>query len=209
MQTFTQLLEAWGLAFVVLNVLADQSGLPVPSYPTLIAASAFAPQAGYSPVHVAVLAVVSALVADAAWYVAGLRKGRSVLCGLCRATRMPDACVRSTESAFLRFGLPSLLVVKFLPGFSALSATLAGATRMSPARYFAVDIGGAVIWAGTAVVLGVVFHEVVADAIIALTQFGRYAALAIAMALGSYLAVRAYRGRSSQPASADDSASAP
>ena len=141
MQTFTQLLEAWGLAFVVLNVLADQSGLPVPSYPTLIAASALAPQAGYSPVQVAVLAVISALVADAAWYVAGLRKGRSVLCGLCRASRMPDACVRSTESAFLRFGLPSLLVVKFLPGFSALSATLAGATRMSPARYFAVDIG--------------------------------------------------------------------
>lgn len=82
MHTFTQLLEAWGLAFVVLNVLADQSGLPIPSYPTLIAASALAPQAGYAPVHVAAVAVIAAFLADAAWYVAGVRRGRSVLCAL-------------------------------------------------------------------------------------------------------------------------------
>jgi rhodanese-related sulfurtransferase len=86
-----------------------------------------------------------------------------------------------------------LLVVKFVPGFSALSAALAGSTRMSPVRYFAVDLVGAALWAGTAVLIGDVFRETVSDAVEAATGFGRYGVLAVIVALAMYALWRAYR----------------
>lgn len=193
MQTLIELLEAWGLGLVALNVLADQSGLPLPSYPTLVVASALAPRDVYGVWLIAVVAVLAALAADAGWYFAGARMGRAVLRGLCRATQMPDSCVRRTESTFLRFGLPALLVVKFVPGFSALSAALAGSTRMSPVRYFAVDFVGAAVWAGTAVLIGDVFRETVNDALVAVTGYGRYGVFAVIVVLGMYALWRAYR----------------
>lgn len=198
MDTLAELLGAWGLGFVVVNVLADQSGLPLPSSPTLIAAAALGPAAGLEVSLVWAAAVAAALVADAGWYVAGAHTGRRVLCTLCAAARAPDACVSTTEATFARFGLPSLLIAKFVPGLSALTAALAGSTRLAPVRYFAVDLVGAALWAGTAVVLGVVFRDAVSDAIALLAQFGRYGvlgALAAAGVFGVWLVRRRWRRR--------------
>jgi membrane protein DedA with SNARE-associated domain len=42
MQQLVFLLEQYGLTFVFLHVLAEQAGIPLPAYPTLIVASALA-----------------------------------------------------------------------------------------------------------------------------------------------------------------------
>jgi hypothetical protein len=69
------------------------------------------------------------MIADLAWYFAGSRLGRPVLRTLCRISLSPDSCVRQTESIYLRWGAPSLLVAKFIPGFAAVATALAGAIR--------------------------------------------------------------------------------
>ena len=42
------MIQEYGLAFVFVNVLAVQAGLPIPAYPTLIVAGAYAVAGGPS-----------------------------------------------------------------------------------------------------------------------------------------------------------------
>lgn len=182
MQLLLSLLEQYGLAFVFLHVLAEQAGLPLPAYPTLIVASALVSKADYTVPQLVIAAVAAAVIADFAWYLAGSRLGRSVLRTLCRISLSPDSCVRQTESIYLRFGAPSLLFAKFVPGFAAVATALAGSMRTGVGVFLLFDTLGALLWAGVAVALGVVFQDAVNEVLEVLEQFGRWGLIAIATA---------------------------
>jgi len=190
MQLLLSLLEQYGLAFVFLHVLAEQAGFPLPAYPTLIVASALASRANYTIPELVAAAVVAAVIADSAWYVAGSRLGRSVLRTLCRISLSPDSCVRQTESVYLRLGAPSLLFAKFVPGFAAMATALAGSLRTRVGVFLLFDTLGALLWAGVAVALGVVFQHAVNDVLDVLEQFGKWGLIAIAAAFALFIALK-------------------
>ena len=107
----------------------EQAGIPLPAYPTLIIAAALTPRAGYTGPEIAAVAVVADVIADFGWYYSGVRMGRPVLSRLCRISLSPDSCVRQTESLYLQWNAPSLLVAKFFPGFAAVATALAGSVK--------------------------------------------------------------------------------
>ncbi len=74
---------------------AEQAGLPVPAYPTLIVAGASLAEPGGDPDGCSSPAVLAALIADTFWYVTGRRFGMRVLRTLCRISLSPDSCVRA------------------------------------------------------------------------------------------------------------------
>ena len=98
------LIQQYGLGFVFLNVLALQAGVPIPAYPTLIVAGAYAATMGPPVYALVAIGVLAAVIADTGWYLAGRRFGTRVLKTLCRVSLSPDSCVRQTESIFTRFG---------------------------------------------------------------------------------------------------------
>src|SRR5829696_1697501 len=126
METFLALIQQYGLAFVFVNVLLLQAGLPVPAYPTLIITGALAAKGGAPLWALVAVAVAAALIADLIWYFAGRRFGSSVLKTICRISLSPDSCVRQTESIFARWGARSLAVAKFFPGFASVATSMAG-----------------------------------------------------------------------------------
>jgi hypothetical protein len=65
--------------------------------------------------------------------------------------------VRQTENAFLKYGLKSLLVSKFVPGLNAVAAPLAGNSRSSYGRFLLYDIAGATLWSGAYLAVGYLF----------------------------------------------------
>jgi hypothetical protein len=67
--------------------------------------------------------------------------------------------VRDTEANFERWGMKSLLVAKFVPGFSTVAPPLAGATKRSTVEFLIYDTAGSFIWAGVAVAAGRVFFR--------------------------------------------------
>ncbi len=91
-------------------LLAEQTVVPLPSIPLLLACGALA-RNGTLRFH-AVLACGAAacLIADNLWFQLGRRRGGKILRFVCRVTLEPDSCVRRTENAFLKYGLRSLLV---------------------------------------------------------------------------------------------------
>ena len=190
MSTLVEWLAAYGLGFAFLNVLAEQIGLPVPAYPVLILTGALSVDGRYAWPALLAVTVLACLIADLAWYAAGRRYGSAVLRTICRISISPDSCVRQTESLFERWGIWSLLVAKFVPGFGTLATALSGNLRLPLAAFIAVDTLGALLYAGIGIGLGVMFHTAVDDVVAVFENLGRIGLVVLVVAVLLFLASR-------------------
>jgi membrane protein DedA with SNARE-associated domain/rhodanese-related sulfurtransferase len=191
MQVLLTLIEQYGLWLVFANVLALQLGLPVPAYPTLIVVGATIARSDFGLLQVVGVAVSASLMADLVWFMAGRRFGRRVLRLMCRLSLSPDSCVRQTENIYERWGAPSLMIAKFVPGFAAVATGMAGSMHTPLARFVFFDAIGALLWSGAAATLGWVFRNAVNEVIAVLEQAGRWGLAALTLALAVYLAAKA------------------
>lgn len=177
----------YGYSLVFLTVLAENLGLPVPSYPLVLVASALATQFRFTVGGVVAASAIAALVGDGVWYVVGRISGRPILRTLCSVSLNPDSCVSRTENLFWRHGLKSLLVAKFLPGLNTVTPPLAGMLKISPLRFVLFDLGGIGLWTGSAVALGVTFRFQVEWLLHRLATFGQVALLIVAVPLAAWV----------------------
>ena len=136
-------------AVIFLYVFADQIGIPLPAVPALLAIGALA-AVGKVNVGLALLSsVVASLLADTVWYALGRMRGSHVLRLLCKISLEPDSCVRRTEDVFLRYGVRSLIVAKFVPGLSTVAPPLAGMVGVGVPRFALYSALAALLWAAT------------------------------------------------------------
>jgi len=151
--------ERYGYLLLFLWVLAEQAALPFPSAPLLIAVGAVIREGRLSAIPAIACCVAGSLVADCVWFQLGRHRGKGVLKFLCRLSLEPDSCVRLTENAFIRYGLKTLLIVKFVPGLNAVAAPLAGDSGISPGLFVVVDVLGVVIWSASYMGVGYIFTD--------------------------------------------------
>src|SRR5579872_2295384 len=172
-----QFLIRHGYVVLFVWILAEQGAVPLPSIPLLLACGALA-RAGKLSLAIAMLyGLAGCLIADNVWFQLGRVRGGRILRFLCRISLEPDSCVRQTENAFLRYGLRSLLVSKFVPGLNAVAAPMAGSSGARRTRFLLYDTLGALLWLGTYIGLGYLFSD----------QLENVAAYALRM--GSWLVV--------------------
>jgi len=151
--------ERHGYSLLFFWLLAEQSAIPVPSVPLLLAAGALIRTGRLHMLPATTCCVVAALIADTIWFQLGRHRGRRILRLLCRVSLEPDSCVRQTENAFLKYGMNSLLVSKFISGLNAVAAPLAGNSKASYWRFLLYDGAGASIWSLTFLAAGYLFSE--------------------------------------------------
>lgn len=187
-QSILQLIEEHGLLIVFLNVLIEQAGAPVPAYPILVVTGALHGSSGNSAFSLVGVAVLGAMIADYGWYLAGRRYGARLLSMLCRISLSPDTCIRQTESIYLRWGPPSLMVAKFIPGFASLASVLAGTVGTRKRSFLLFDSIGAALWAGSAIYLGSLFSSAVDELLDVLVHLGVLGAMLLAAALALFIA---------------------
>ncbi|HSP34309.1 MAG TPA: VTT domain-containing protein [Thermoanaerobaculia bacterium] len=183
MHRLVALIVRYGTPLVWFNVFLEQIGAPIPAVPTLVLAGALSRNGKMSSTAILAGSVAASLLADYIWFLLGRRFGYRVLKTICRISLSPDSCVRETESRFERWGMPSLLIAKFIPGFSTVAPPLAGATGGNALEFLLYDFGGAVLWAGSAVAGGRIFFRAVDRILGALESLGGWAAVIIACAL--------------------------
>ena len=140
-------------------VLLEQMGLPIPAAPLLIAAGALARAGKMNLTFAVALAFIAVILADLLWYSLGRYRGGRILKVLCRISLEPDSCVRRTENLFVRHGVHSLFVAKFVPGLNTAAPTLAGLFRMPVRRFMIFASLGAFFWVVTVTSLGLIFSE--------------------------------------------------
>lgn len=195
MQEITGLLAHHGLAFVFLNVLLVQAGAPVPAVPTLMLAGALAMGGAMSLPAIVAVAIVASLLGDLIWYCLGRIYGVRVLRFLCRVSLSPDSCVRETEDKFMRWGAPSLVFAKFIPGFAAVAPPLAGASRIGLAPFLGYSAISAALWSGLAAGAGMMFAPQIEWLLGELEQMGGYALMMLAVALALFIVVKWWQRR--------------
>ncbi len=165
-------------------VLLEQLGLPIPAAPLLVAAGALARGGKMNLTFVVALAFVAATLADLFWYFLGRYRGGRILKLLCRISLEPDSCVRRTENLFVRHGVQSLLVAKFIPGLNTAAPSLAGIFRMPVRRFLIFDCLGGFFWVATVTSVGLIFS----DQLEAIAQrWGGGLAAALAGGLAAYV----------------------
>jgi membrane protein DedA with SNARE-associated domain/rhodanese-related sulfurtransferase len=160
----SQTLQQDAASLVFLNVLLQQIGLPVPAVPTLLLAGSLAATTGQLG-KVLAAAIVASVLADWLWYLAGRAFGYRVLAGLCKLSINPGSCVSQTEARFIRWGLGSLVIAKFIPGFSTVAPPIAGSLRMALGPFLLAAAAGAALWAGLALGTGWLLRAEVQTAI--------------------------------------------
>ena len=190
MEQLVELIQHYGLAFVFVNVLMLQAGLPVPAYPTLIVTGALVARGGAPLWELLAVAVAAALIADVCWYLAGRRYGGRVLQSICRVSLSPDSCVRQTESIFARWGARSLAVAKFIPGFASVATSMAGVVRVPAWKFALFDAIGATLWSGVAIGLGYAFSGAINQVLAAFETLGKVGLWLVAGGFLAYIAVR-------------------
>ncbi len=183
MHELTIHLLRYGLALIFANVFLEQVGAPIPALPTLIVAGALAQRGRMDLWPVLGVALLGSLLADTVWFLIGRWQGHRVLRTVCRLSLSPDSCVRGTEDLFERAGMPSLLYAKFIPGYNTIAPPLAGAMNKTLISFLFWDALGSLLWLGSGVTLGYVFHHAVNQLLKHLEDLGFWAGVVLAVGL--------------------------
>ncbi len=168
-------------------VLAEQIGLPIPAVPVMMAAGALAGSGQLSLAAALALAAIASLVSDTIWYCIGRTRGGRVLGWLCRISLEPDSCVRRTQHTFSVHGAQSLLIAKFVPGFSTAAPPLAGVIGMPVLRFVIFTGLGGLIWAGLFIGLGWLFSNQLEMAAVYVKTMGSWVGALLGAAFGAYI----------------------
>ena len=142
MNAIVELLVKHGYSVLFASVFARQMWLPIPAALVLIAAGALA-ASGRMTLAVALgLAILACLLADIVWYEAGRRWGDQILHFIYGLALDPDAASRRSKEAFVRHGVRTLMLAKFVVGLDAATPPLAGLSGTSRTRFIAFDAIG-------------------------------------------------------------------
>jgi membrane protein DedA with SNARE-associated domain len=185
------LLAQHGLTLVFLNVIVAQLGLPIPALPMLIVSGALLADGTIHVLPLAAVVMVGSLLGDTPWYFAGRRYGYRILRTLCRISLEPDSCVKQTENIFTRWGPPSLLVAKYIPGFSTVAPPLAGTMHVGLCRFLAYSAVAALLWAAVPVLAGFFFRREVELVLMRIETMGAGAVAVIGGVILVYVGFKA------------------
>jgi membrane protein DedA with SNARE-associated domain/rhodanese-related sulfurtransferase len=194
-QSFVALFSQYGLLVVIVNVLLDAIGLPVPALPTLILAGSLAAISVGSATDLFLGTVGASLIGETGWYLAGRRYGSRVMKLLCRISISPDSCVGETQLRFERWGSSALIVSKFVPGLSIIAPPLAGATAMSWSRFLIYSALGSAVWAIVGLGSGIALRAQIAALLPLLQRVGSTLVEVLIAALVAYIAYKYYQRR--------------
>ena len=190
MDDVTQFLIRHGGLVLFAVVLAEQVGLPIPAVPVLLAAGALAGAGKMNLALAVVWGLTACFIGDLIWYYLGRYRGRQVLSLLCRISLEPDSCVRRTEDLFVRQGMRSLIIAKFIPGLGTITPALAGLFKVRIAQFLLYDGIGALLWTVAFIAPGYLFSNQLEKLAEHAARFGSLLIVLVVAALILYIAYK-------------------
>jgi len=188
-------LARYGLLLVFLNILLDQSGLPIPAVPILVACGALAARGEISLTSLLLTATAASMTADLAWYALGKWRGSHVLRIFCRYSLHAEERISGMQRSLRHHGLVSIGLAKFIPGIATIAPPMAGALGVSISRFLLVSSLSGLAWAGGSVGIGWLFRDTIAEVTRRLETFGVWALAFVGLLLFGYVSSVLWRRR--------------
>jgi len=199
-----EFLVAHGGLMLFATALVEQSGVPIPAAPWLLAAGALAAIGRMSLFGALCCAAAGALSGDMIWFYAGQR-GKTRVHRLFPDLHAVSQKIAQQSRAHVVFrALQFLTAAKFLP-FGNVVPLRAGAMEPGPLRFLILDALCSVVYAGTYLLCGFWFHNQLERLAATAQRLGVFAILLVLAAFGSYAGYELLkRGRAPQKAVAKE-----
>jgi membrane protein DedA with SNARE-associated domain len=183
-------LDHFGYWAVLLFVMIEDFGIPVPGETILVAAAVYAGAGRLNVVVVGVTGFVAAVIGDNIGFAIGHYGGCALVLRWGRYVRLTEARLAKAEEFFRRHGAWIITVARFIEVLRQANGIVAGTTRLRWRRFLAFNALGAALWVGTWVSLGylagahidAIYHNV--------TRYSYYLLIALAVLLAAYIARR-------------------
>ena len=174
-----------GALVLFLIAFAEQSGLPFPGAPWLLAAGALA-AGGRINLFTAILwATIGSLAADTIWFYAGNRSKARLFRLFPHWHSIWDVVARKTHTSLIIRGIQMLTAAKFLP-IGILVPLRAGALDADPVRFLLVDAVCSLFYATFYILPGFFFHDQLEQVVAFFKRLGVFGFPLFLVILGGY-----------------------
>jgi len=187
MSAITQFLISYGGFLLFAIGFAEQSGVPFPGAPWLVAAGALAASGKFSLIAAIGWAAAGCVAADAIWFFLGHRTKNRVFRLFPHLQAVQVRMARATLAKTILHGARMLTVAKFVP-FGNFIPMHAGAMEVGRFRFLLVDALTSVIYATVYAALGFAFHKQLEQVVAFLRKLGDVSLLLILALAGTYAA---------------------
>jgi membrane protein DedA with SNARE-associated domain len=147
-------LNHYGYWAVLLLVLIEDFGIPVPGETILIAAAIFAGAGRLNVVTVAIVGFVAAVLGDNIGFAIGHFGGRALALRWGKYIFLTEERLDKAEVFFNRHGGKIIVVARFIEGLRQANGIIAGISGMHWRRFVFFNAIGAALWVGTWVTIG-------------------------------------------------------
>lgn len=208
LNTLADPLDHFGYWAVLLFVMIEDFGIPVPGETILIAAAAYAGAGRLNVLAIGVIGFVAAVIGDNIGFAIGHYGGRTLVLRWGRYVRLTGERLDKAEIFFNSHGAWIITVARFIEVLRQANGIVAGTTGMRWRRFLVFNALGAALWVGTWVSLGylagtqidAIYHDI--------TQYSYYLLIALAVVLAAYIARHVLRRRRRRTAPASRQAKA-
>ena len=147
-------LRHYGIWAVLVLVLLEDFGIPVPGETVLIAGAIFAGSGQLNIVMVGVIGFIAAVIGDNIGYVIGRFGGRVLVERWGRYIFLTPERLDKAEAFFDRQGGKIITIARFIEGLRQANGIIAGIAEMHWLRFVAFNALGAALWVGAWVSAG-------------------------------------------------------
>ena len=186
MNQITEFLISHGGLFLFVIAFAEQSGVPFPGAPWLLAAGALAASGRFDLVAGIGWAALGCVVADAIWFFLGHRGKARIFRVFPHLRSVQVRLERATLAKTILHGTRMLTVAKFLP-FGTIIPMHAGALEVGRLRFLLVDAFTSVVYAAVYAALGFAFHNQLEHAVVILQKLTSGSLLLLLILAGTYV----------------------
>lgn len=205
MTQITQFLASHGGLILFVAVFTEQSGLPIPAAPWLLAGGALT-ASGHMSLFAAIWwSTLGSLAADTTWFCIGHHGKGWVFRLFPRLRLVRHAIITRAPVCSMARGLRILTAAKFLP-FGTIVPLRAGALNVNALRFVILDAISSVFYASVYIFLGLFFHEQLAEVAAVVQRLGLVAFLLLLILIGSYAGFGLLKRRQSKSADAVETA---
>ena len=190
-------LNHFGYWAVLLLVMIEDFGIPVPGETVLIAAAIYAGAGRLNVVAVGLIGFVAAVIGDNIGFAIGHFGGRPLVLRWGRYVRLTEQRLDKAEAFFDRHGAWIITIARFIEVLRQVNGIIAGITGMHWLRFLAYNALGAALWVGTWVSLGYLAGNHIGTIYHYITRYSLYVLIALAVLAAAYITWRLLRRRHS------------
>jgi len=188
-------LNHYGLWAVLLFVLIEDFGIPVPGETILIAASVYAGTGRLNVVAVAAVGFIAAVTGDNIGFAIGHFGGRALALRWGRYVFLTEERLDKAASFFDRHGAWIITVARFVEGLRQANGIVAGITGMRWLRFLIFNALGAALWVGTWVSIGYLAGSHIGSIYSYITRYSYYALIVAGLVVVALIARHLLRRR--------------